>query len=370
MIPKVVAAEIEKIEDIKQRRARRGMVIVDPEKAPAASSYFKFTTLDDLLAEPKEEIAYAWDRTLPRGGFSIVCAKPKVGKSTLARGLAVAISRGEPFLGRATQQGKVLYLCLEEKRTEVSEHFRRMGAVGGQILIFTGKAPGDVVAATMEAVEEHSPAIVIIDPLSRFVRIADFNSYAEVTRQLEPLVDIGRLSTCQTHVMALHHNGKGGDLREGGDAVMGSTGFFAAVDTLLTMRKREKVRTIESTQRYGEDLIETIVHLDPLSGILQSVGDMNAFTMNERKKAVLDVMGNDPLTEGAIKEMVVGSNGGLTSKAVRALFEENKLERSGGGKKGDPFLYRLPSSFTEEIYFPPGASDEEIDAIAAQERYA
>ncbi len=52
-------------------------------------------------------------------------------------------------------------------------------------------------------------------------------------------------------------------MRDAGDAVMGSTGFFGAVDALLTMRKKEKVRTIESTQRYGEDLPETIVHLDP-----------------------------------------------------------------------------------------------------------
>lgn len=371
-----------------------------PPPVPVVSR-FTFTTLDDLLAEPEETIAYALERTLPCGGFSIVAAKPKVGKSTMARGLAVAISKGEPFLGRATTRGKVIYLCLEEKRAEVTSHFRRMGANGAAIMIHTGATPKDVLTALEAAIEEHSPVLVIIDPLSRFVRVTDFNSYAEVTRQLEPLIDLARSSACQTHIMALHHNGKSGDVREAGDAVMGSTGFFAAVDTLLTMRKREKARTIESAQRYGEDLPETIIHLDPETSRVSAWGDMKSFTLNERKKAVLDIMGGDPIPEATIKELVGGTNGGLTSKAVRVLFDDGALSRSGGGKKGDPYCYWVardpadlesrdtekqlespvekpgflgPSAFAdtgwisddEEIYFPPGCSDEEIDRISAE----
>jgi hypothetical protein len=223
----------------------------------------------------------------------------------------------------------------------MADQFRRMGATGRDILIYTGATPNDALTALEIAIEEHSPSLVVIDPLSRFVRVADFNSYGEVTRALEPLVDLARLSKCQTHIMALHHNGKGGDIREAGDAVMGSTAFYGIVDALLTMRKREKVRTIESNQRYGDDLPETIVHLDEVTGSISACGDMKTFTLNDRKRVVLEVVNRDPLTEGAIKELAGGTNGGLTSKAVRALFEEGKLTRTGAGRKGDPFLYCL-----------------------------
>jgi len=312
-----------------------------------------------------------WSKTLPRGGFSIVAAKPKVGKSTMARGLAIAVSRGEPFLGRPTAKGKVIYLCLEEKRTEVTGHFRRMGANSCDVLVHTGATPKDALTALDAAIEEHSPVLVIVDPLSRFCRISDFNSYAEVTRQLEPLIDVARLSTCQTHIMCLHHNGKGGDLREAGDAVMGSTAFFAIVDALMTMRKKERVRTIESEQRYGENMPETIVHLDQLTGIVEGAGDLKTFTLNERKKAVLDSLGTEPLTDPAIRELVGGTNAGLTTKALRALYDEGVLERSGGGKKGDPFFYRLngspekgePHYVMDEPYIPPGATDAEVEAL-------
>ena len=50
---------------------------------------FHLTKLSDLLKEPNEDIAYLWENTLIKGGLSILAAKPKVGKSTLARNLAL-----------------------------------------------------------------------------------------------------------------------------------------------------------------------------------------------------------------------------------------------------------------------------------------
>jgi hypothetical protein len=371
--PYPVAAELQKFENETRRAARnqhgdRSLAAV-PAKPQVVN--FSFTSLDSLLAEPEELIAFVVDRMLPRGGFSIMAGKPKAGKSTAARQLAVSISRGEVFLGRSCGRGKVVYLCLEEKRSEIAAHFRRMGASGQDILIHTGSSPADALTALDFAIEEYSPALVIIDPLSRFVRMVDFNSYAEATRQLEPLIDMARSSKCQTHIMALHHNGKNGE-RESGDALLGSTGFFGAVDALLSVKKRERARTIETIQRYGEDLPETIIHLDPATGIVSACGDLKEFTLNERKNLVLESMTSDPIAETAIKE-VIGGNGGLTSQAIRALFDEGKLSRTGRGRKGDPFLYARPpiintsdETLADEIYFPPGATDEEIHIIAAE----
>ncbi len=71
---------------------------------------------------------------------------------------------------------------------------------------------------------------------------------------------------------------------------------------------------------------------------------MKTFSLNERKKAVLDVVCNDPIGEAAIKELVGGTKAGLTSKAIRALFEEGTLKRTSAGRKGDPYLYCLDTN--------------------------
>lgn len=319
---------------------------------------FSFTPVDDLINEPQEEVNCVVEKMLPCGGFSMVCAKPKVGKSTLVRNLAVCIATGASFFGRTTKQGKVIYLCLEEKRAEVADHFRRMGANGSNIIIHSGATPKDALTALAIAIEQHAPVLVIIDPISRFIRVADFSSYGDVTMALEPLIDLARNSSCQTHVLATHHNGKAGDLREGGDAILGSTAFFGIVDSLLTMRKRERVRTIESTQRSGEDLPETIVHLDPETGLIDAAGNMDQFMLSERKKQILVSIGPDPQSEAAIKESVGGTNGGLTSKAIRELRDEGKLIRSGTGKKGDCFMYQLAGAKTETPKVEPRWSEE------------
>jgi hypothetical protein len=333
----------------------------EPEARPSTvvprgsrASRFTFTTLEDLLAEPEEIIPNVWERTLPLGGLSICAAKPKLGKSTFARNLAVAVSRGEEFFGRPTVKGKVIYLCLEEKRAEVARHFRKMGADGTNIIIHTGRTPSDAFEALKAAIEEHQPVLVIIDPLSRFVRVTDFNSYGEVTRGLEPLIDLARLSEC--HILAVHHNGKGE--REAGDALLGSTAFYGAVDALITMRRRGQARTVETVQRYGEDLPETVVHLDPETGIIMPGGNVQTLLLGERKSAVLEATGNESLTEGAIKERV-GGNQALTPKAVRALVEEGRLQRIGAGKKGDPYCYLKvqPADATGGLEAEPGSSE-------------
>ena len=104
-------------------------------------SVFNMKSLADLYAEPADAHEYVLDRTLPKGGLSIVAAKPKVGKSTLARNLILAIARGDhSFMGRDIKiSGPVIYLGLEEKRSEVKGHFQRMGAAPGlPIHVHTG----------------------------------------------------------------------------------------------------------------------------------------------------------------------------------------------------------------------------------------
>jgi hypothetical protein len=70
----------------------------------------------DLLDSQEEHIDYLIDGLLPKGGIMLLVGKPKCGKSVAARNLALAVCRGSSFLGRATQQAPVLWLCLEETK--------------------------------------------------------------------------------------------------------------------------------------------------------------------------------------------------------------------------------------------------------------
>ncbi len=67
--------------------------------------------------------------------------------------------------------------------------------------------------------ERQRPALVIVDPLLRFVRLRAAGDYAAVTTALEPLLALAR--DTGAHVLAVHHLGKAE--RSGGDGILGST---------------------------------------------------------------------------------------------------------------------------------------------------
>jgi hypothetical protein len=306
------------------------------------------TPLADLLEETDEAVPWLVDQLLPSAGFSLLAGKPKAGKSTLARCLALAVARGEAFLGRATTKGPVIYLALEEKRAEIRKHFREMGANGDdEIYIFAATAPSDAMARIRAEADEKRPALIIIDPLFRLTRVKDGNDYAQVTQALEPLLALARENG--GHVLCAHHLGKGE--RAGGDAILGSTAIFAAVDTALLLRRLEHYRTISSIQRYGEDLDETVIRFETTTRTI-TLGALKEQEDEQRIcHAILDYLDTcereearqEAPTEPEITAAVEGWNK-LKRSALRSLVQEKRVDRIGKGARGDPFRYALPDS--------------------------
>ena len=308
----------------------------EPQTAAAVTQGFRFTNLSDLLAEPPEAVDYVWDRTLPAGGISIQAAKPKVGKSTTARCLALAVARGEEFLGRGTTQGSVIYLALEEKRAEVQAHFNRMGAQEEDIILHFGSSPEDAIEKLEAAIVEYKPALVIIDPLMRFIRVRDANDYALMTRALDPLLHMARLSGA--HVLCVHHAGKSD--REGGDSILGSTALFGTVDTALIMRKKAAGRTIESIQRYGEDIPETVICLDVESGLVSTSGTMEDVEIEAAEERIVEAIGDGVLTQAEVRKSVEGRTKYVVA-ALHNLHNRGVLHREGTGTRGDAYTYSM-----------------------------
>ena len=93
-------------------------------------SRFSLVSWCDLLSTPDTPVDYLLEGRLVAGTVSAIVAKPKVGKSTLARNLALAVSAGKEFLGCSTRQGEVIYLAMEERPEDIKADFAAMGATG------------------------------------------------------------------------------------------------------------------------------------------------------------------------------------------------------------------------------------------------
>jgi hypothetical protein len=316
------------------------------ESAEVVRDKFGFTSLGALLDEPEEETSWIVEELLPSSGFSIIAAKPKVGKSTLARQLALCVAQGASFLGRNTTKGPVLYVALEEKRDEVKKHFKMLGAKGNEDLhSYMGSAPNEASQWLTKEVKSRKPVLVIIDTLFRFARVTDVNDYAKVTAALDPLLALARENAA--HLMVIHHARKGGG--DGGDSTLGSTAIFGSVDTSIILKKTDGKRTIETQQRYGTDMESTLLVFDEVSKSTVLGGTKEEDDMRRISEEITTFLKTqkEPVGEPIIDEEVKGRTD-LKRKALRDLVTKGEVVRNGAGKRGDPFLYSC--SLVPSIY--------------------
>lgn len=306
-------------------------------------SGFNLVAAKDLLSTREDCPDWLWEGILPSGGLSLVVAKPKVGKTTMALNLAVAVSRGADFLGRKTRQGPVVYLALEEKRSEVKQKLEDLGITGEPIYFHFGPAPQEAMKQVGPLIKDTEAILLVADVLQKFCRVKDLNDYAQVTRALEPLMTTARETEC--HVLLTHHAGKAD--RADGDDILGSTGLLGGVDTSIHIKKREQRRTFFTIQRYGEDIPETVISLRP-DGSLEAMGSRQEVEITETMPLILDALA-EPLTEKGIWQRIERDHS-LIAKALRLLVAQEKVERTGTGKRGDPYIYRKALLLSSHIY--------------------
>jgi hypothetical protein len=301
------------------------------------------THIRDLLAEPDDTVSWIVDGLLPAGGLSVIAGKPKVGKSTLARAMALRVSRGEPILGRETQTGPVLYLGLEDPRRVTRGHFRTLGATADDNLyIWTGARPDQALTWLEARLAEHDPVLVVVDTLQHLLGIVDLNDYAKVVPGLTPLLNLARAR--RAHIMLSHHAGKGD--RAGFDAILGSVGIAGTVDVSLLVRRREdNTRTLATQQRTGEDLPESVLTLDA-NREPHLDGTRAEYDAKQAEDRVLAWLAKQ--TVRVDRAQVVTGVEGSSEAVIRALYrlvDGGKVLKEGEGVRGKPFLYSCLSLY-------------------------
>jgi RecA-family ATPase len=320
---------------------------MDTQDQGAAIQPFDFQTMEQLIEAPPEDTHYVVDDLLPSAGTSLLLAKPKTGKSTLARQLAVAVAQGGTILGRSVEQGRVLYLCLEEIASEVLAHLRMLGAdKGDPIHSLFGAVNKRTAIAQLNATLKHfgDVRLVIIDPLFRFLPVEDSSNYVEVNDWTERLSELAK--KYGAHVMALHHLKKRIE-EDSMDQTLGSTAINGAVDTILMLiRDKNGVRMLSSTQRYGASIPATYLAWDEESksvalGNSREEAQQYDQTQKERglESQILDYIrehgacANDAIKVSGKRQKIIA--------ALKQLAADGKLTISGSGKRGDPTVYAI-----------------------------
>ncbi|ARU43045.1 hypothetical protein CCB81_02325 [Armatimonadetes bacterium Uphvl-Ar2] len=292
------------------------------------------------LCELQIRTDFDWlvDGLIPAGDLTVISAKPKVGKSTLARAMCGAVSLGSEFLGRSCKQGAVAYLAYEDQVAAIRSHFESLHAPD----VLALPDPGQKCEATWlsSQIERHQLRLVVIDTLFRGIAIRDGNDYAGVVRALDPIQNLARETGCG--IVVTHHDRKG-DGSDAGDSTLGSQGIFGTASTLISLQRdsASNRRTIRSVQRYGTDIEPTELIFD---GSYPRLGRSRAESqVQDDMSALIAFVQENPDSgrEDLLAANVVAKS--RLTKVIDAAIGEGLIIKTMSSARGNPYTLRVPA---------------------------
>jgi RecA-family ATPase len=341
-----------------------------PEKASVGSSEALFEQVDWFVLEPRKK-RWLVDGLLLRKGSSLLVGKPKAGKSTVAKNVAVAVLKGKTIFGRAVessgQPGRVIYLQLEGKDdvAGTAEQFRALGVTAKEserLKIFQrsiqrGKMEERVLELA-EMLRKFPADLVVVDTLRLFTgkAVKDTTSYDDTVEAMDNVEPVLRKSGWNGHLSAVHHGRKDDEKKNQMlDSVLGSSGLAASVNTVILISHPDDdspLRLMSSKQNETEkafgDMSKTEVLMDEDTFALR-LGRTHKEIVEEqakRQKVNLAVkiqryLGDHPgCTFPELQQSVAARKKNLVDE-LALMTQINMVIRSGDGTKKSPFTYTL-----------------------------
>lgn len=249
---------------------------------------------DELLAHRFPPPKWAIPGLIPEG-ITLLAGAPKVGKSWLSLGLAVAVATGGKALDSVeAEQGPVAYLALEDTGRRLQSRLRKvLGDVQppADLMLTTFCEP--LLAGGMERIcawlDDHPTArLLIVDVLARIRGTAapGMSAYEVDYAAIANLKKIA--DTYQIAVIVVHHTRKAIS-EDFLDAVSGTQGLAGAADSILVLRRaRGDHDAILSLT--GRDVEETehALRFDAETGSWQMLnGPADDYKLSENRRDVL-----------------------------------------------------------------------------------
>lgn len=214
-------------------------------------------TGDRLLTIPYEPVRWIVQDLIPEG-VTLFAGKPKAGKTWIALHVAVSVaSGGKVFNIFQVETGEVLLLPLDDRNPRrMQDRLKKLVTDGEDIsrihipFEWTG-IDGAMIDGWLA---DHPTArLVIVDTLAAFRREMPGSTYEQDYAALHPLQEIA--SARRVGILVIHHLVKS-KTQNPIDAVRGSGGLTAAVDTIATLarNRRGESSTLSITGRDVRDL--------------------------------------------------------------------------------------------------------------------
>jgi hypothetical protein len=257
-------------------------------------------TAAELMATELPEVRWIVPSILPEG-VTILGGKPKMGKSWLALGLAVAVASGGVALDvKPVEAGEVLYLALEDNRRRLQKRLKKLitAAAPTGLHIATEWARMDEGGAEMldRWLAEHPEARLVVVDILKKVRPKASVHPSVYEADYEALEAMQRLAgEYGVALLVVHHLRKLG-AADPLDEISGSTGLSGGADGILVL-KRDRGRAdayLHVTGREIEEEAELALRWDADLASWTLVGDAEEYRRSKEQGEILKVLRESP----------------------------------------------------------------------------
>ena len=323
----------------------------EPEDAPRPA-YQLGISAAALMAKQFEPVRYVVPGYIAEG-LTVLAGPPKLGKSWMTLGWALAVATGRPAFGSIpVLGGDCLYLALEDNQRRLKKRLLHMAVKDApERLTFHTTWP-DLDNGCLDAVDEWlrdtpEARLVVVDVLAKVRGMAGGreSAYEADYRVLSGLQGIaGRYGVA---IVVVHHTRKM-EADDPFDAVSGTRGLTGAADTVLVLKRDIGTAGSSRVTIYGRgrdvEEIETALAFNRDNGTWDIVGAAHEVARTSERQAILDVLRQsaNPLTAREISDLL-GKNYGAVRRSLTRMAQDAEVEKAGRGQYTCPNGPIVPS---------------------------
>lgn len=299
---------------------------------------FSFTSLEDLLKKEIKPTPWLVEDLFTINSLNLLVGKPKTGKSMFALNLAIAVSYGNPFLGKSVVKANTLLLALEDgsnrltKRLKEITHltldkqltkFAVLMDIKGSDVFLAIKQFLDDVNATNNSV----PSLVIVDTLAK-VRSGLQQGQSLYDYDYQSLQCFRELieKHPNTTILVTHHSRKtaGEDVL---DDASGSTGLTGATDNNYIFRRARNSNKID-LHIVARDIEDNQFTLEFCYPHFFESNNINNSGLSSARQLILDVLkeSENPLSATQIFELISPNNPDCSYESIRKNLSKMKSD--------------------------------------------
>jgi predicted transcriptional regulator len=160
----------------------------------------------EIMDTAPDYVEYLCHELITANELQIIASPPRAGKSLLMLSLARCVATGQDFMGRPTEQGKVLYIIVEDDDTKLKQRMIAQEWERDLAIDFLGEFDLSETEQLAHLIEQERYRLVVIDTLTSVRSDDTEESSSNMRKVIKPLKVMAKQLNCA--IILVHHTKK------------------------------------------------------------------------------------------------------------------------------------------------------------------